>query len=290
MPTQTRCPACGSSRFDTVVELDESRRARFLDYSRVKYGGLLDSMLDTVVPAIDRCADCGHCWYRHQPSPDQLSAMYAAGRPLIGGSVVQREPSAQMLAEMTRLRRLAKASGRADTLLDFGSGHGRWARAALQAGFRVTAFDPSDARSAEEGAPFELVHHLDALRGRRFSVIQLEQVLEHVPDPQATLAELLAFCENDTILRITVPNLLRAPEGANLWASWPFDGPPHTMAPFEHLHGFTPRSLTLLLQRCGFREIGTATLLRHYPAIPARSLLGTILPSLGATLRLVRPH
>jgi SAM-dependent methyltransferase len=287
--TVSSCPACASHATTVAATLDTpERRKRYEQFSQAKYGGLLTDALADVAPAVLRCTECGHCWYRQQPEPEQLGRMYAAGRPLFADIPRTREPSQAMSVEMVRLRGLVGPQSQAPTLLDYGSGYGRWARAAVQAGFQVTAFEPSAERGAEGHAPFELVHSLDALKGRCFTAIHLEQVLEHVPDPLQALQDLRSFCEAGAVVRITVPNLMRTPEGRALWDHWPFDGrTPHTMAPFEHLHGFTPRSLRRLLQRAGFRPLGTARLLRHYPAVPARSLLGRAFPRLGTTLQLV---
>jgi SAM-dependent methyltransferase len=279
-----RCPACGVGHGHTVARLDTERRHRFIAFSRVKYGGELDALADLVPPEIVACDDCGHHWYRRQPSDEQLGRMYAAGRPLFAAP--GREPSAAMLHEMVRLRRLVAHT--TPTLLDYGSGYGRWARAACAAGFSVTAFEPSAARGGEVGTPFELVHSLEAVRDRRFSVIQLEQVLEHLRDPLAALQAIKSHCEPLTVLRITVPNVLRAPEGSQLWALWPFDGrTAHTMAPYEHLQGFTPHSLEVLLKRAGFAPLPVSRLWRHYPELPVRAVGGRLVPTLGSTLRLV---
>jgi len=288
--TLTHCPACGSSASTTVASLDEDRRERFLAYSSVKYGGALDCVLEAVPPVISGCTDCGHFWYRNQPDGQLLGRMYAAGRPLIAGGNPSRAPSAAMHAEMARLRRLTERPGRRPTLLDYGSGYGRWAHAAVAAGFEVTAFEPSAERGAGADAGFKLVHDLMSLRGQRFAVIQLEQVLEHVADPLAALKNVRSFCDADTVVRITVPNMLRATEGRTLWSAWPFDGHrTHIMAPYEHLHGFTPKSLDRLLRRACFEPIPAKSLLRHYPSVPLRSLLGAAFPSIGTTLRLVTP-
>ena len=57
-------------------------------------------------------------------------------------------------------------------------------------------------------------------------------------------------------MRITVSNILRCIEGEKIWEEWPFDGTrAHTMAPFEHLHGFVPCSLSNLIERAGYEEI-----------------------------------
>jgi hypothetical protein len=244
----------------------------------------MDGWLNTIPVIVLRCQGCGHCWYKHQPEPAQLDEMYASARPLKSALSVSLEPTAGMVSEMKRLLRVTGAIGAGATLLDYGSGYGRWARAAVQAGFKVTAFEPSAARSAQHVGSFELVHSLDVIRGRQFAALHLEQVLEHIPAPMSALAGARAFCDASTVVRVTVPNLLRNPDGARRWATWPFDGQsPHILAPFEHLHGFTPRSLRALIARAGFRSISLARLLRHRASLPFRRLLSIGVPVLGST-------
>lgn len=278
------CPACGAASGDEVASLDDVRRARFLRFSELKYGGLLAEWIDSVPPVVLRCAACGHCWYRHQPEPEQLGRMYAAGRPLVAGAKPTREPGPSMRKEMRRLRRMVNSAREGMTLLDYGSGLGRWARAATLEGFRVTAFEPSMERGSEADTPFELVHAVDALGHRRFDAIQFEQVLEHVPDPLETLVRLREHCSERTVVRITVPNLLRDPDGSRVWATWPFDGhTPHVLAPFEHLHAFTPASLEALTRRAGYRPIALGRRLRHHPVLTVRRWLSAVVPSWGST-------
>lgn len=282
-----RCPACDGAQTRVAVRADASAMARYLAYSVRKYGGLLDDWVNSEPLTILRCEMCGHHWYRDQPTAEQLSAMYAAGRPLRGPASPSREPTTAMLKEMRRLYRLA--GGGAPSLLDYGSGFGRWARAAVQAGFRVHAFEPSAARGAEPDAPFTLVHELDALRGMTFDVIQMEQVLEHVPDPVAVLREVRGYCHARTVLRVTVPNILRCDEGRNIWNEWPFNGErAHVMAPFEHLQGFTPDSLSRVIQRAGFASLGMGRMFLRYPASAFRSVARRLIPSLGQTFVIAR--
>jgi SAM-dependent methyltransferase len=290
MRTVNHCPTCGSAEIRIIATLNEERHARFVAYSRFKYGSLLENWLEEIPPVVVRCMVCGHYWYRHQPEPEQLYQMYSSGQPLTQGARPSREPSVAMIAEMARLYRLVVRGGESPTLLDYGSGFGRWARAAVKVGFCVTAFEPSTERGAEMQVPFELVHNVDEIRGRRFNSIHIEQVLEHVPNPLVTLEEIKNFCVPDTVVRITVPNMLRAPEGKNLWAIWPFDGKrPHLLAPYEHLHGFTPFSLNRLLARAGFKRINRFILWGLYPLGQIRYLLEEHIQSLGSTLRLVSP-
>ena len=140
----------------------------------------------------------------------------------------------------------------------------------------------------EYDIPFELIHSIDELRNRKFDAIQLEQVLEHVPDPLVTLSQLREYCKSNTVIRITVPNLLRDRNAAKIWTTWPFDGvSPHILAPFEHLHGFTPKSLDILVYRSRYSPIRFDAEAVHDKVNLLRRAGGLIFPKINSTLRYI---
>jgi SAM-dependent methyltransferase len=141
----------------------------------------------------------------------------------------------------------------------------------------VHAYEPSKTRGREENPPFTLVHTIAELGLRKFDVINLEQVLEHTRSPMATLQTLHSLCRPGAIVRIAVPNILRSAEGKHLWSDWPFDGRrPHTLAPFEHLHGFTPESLKRLVKRAGFSQVRWSRLIFTHPQLAFRRVVGQL--------------
>jgi len=281
------CPACDAHAASIVAELDDENRERFIAYSNKKYNGLLTGWLSEIEPVVLRCMKCGHCWYKQQPSDHHLSLMYNAGNRLYPDVTVTREPSPNMYYEMRRLRALVKQE--TPSYLDYGSGLGRWARAAVQVGFDVTAFEPNQSRGAEENAPFTLVHDVNQLHGNTFDVINLEQVLEHTVDPLEVLIGIRSFCNKESIVRVTVPNVLRRDEAQNIWKEWPYNGKrSHIMAPYEHLHGFTPLSLNKLVKRAGFNSLSFAILYREYPLLLLRNAILRIYPGAGHIMLLIQ--
>lgn len=281
------CPACESINYESRVMLDDSRRKRYQNFSKIKYGGLIDGWMERLDPEIVFCRDCGHHWYLRQPSDNELSLMYASGRRLLSDTI-KLEPTTEMLSEMQRLKKLTgKEKPR---LLDFGSGFGRWARAAVRAGFCVYAYEPCEIRGTKKSFDkFTLVNNLSKITGMYFDAINLEQVLEHVPDPSKTLQILNSFSMEDTVLRVRVPNVLRPPEGSNIWTDWPYDGRRvHTMAPFEHLHGFTPSSLVNLIERSEFELLPLKKIWRNYLILSIRNLISKIYPKAAQTIVLMK--
>jgi SAM-dependent methyltransferase len=283
------CPACGSKNISKVVSLDDKRKNSYLIFSELKYNQFLDDWLELLDIAIYGCSDCGHHNYKEQPSNEMLSAMYENGEALLPEtSINRREPTAKMIHEMNKLKKILNIKN--PKLLDYGSGFGAWARAASGIGFDVTAFEPSQERGSEnKPMDFNLIHHEDELIGQFFDIINLEQVLEHIPDPVVLLKKLKVYCKPNTLLRISVPNILRCPEENNIWNDWPYDGRRvHTMSPFEHLHGFTPKSLNKVSQRAGFRVVNNLSAWTQYPKEMLRRYVGKIFPRLGQTFLILK--
>lgn len=282
-----QCPACESDAKRVVFTPDELAWKRFADLSSRKYQNSIYCWKNVLDLVVLECRDCGHFWHRTQPDAESLLRMYNASVPLNPGGVALTS-TPYIRKSLLALYKLVKKLGKVNPqLLDYGSGSGRWSRTAVECGFRVTAYEPSEKRSAElQDGSFRLVNDLEELGDSKFDVINLEQVLEHTQRPYDTLKTILQFTDRRTILRVTVPKVAGSTHG--LWDTFPFDGmAPHILSPYEHLHGFTPKSLTVLLQRCGFSRIDDFELLSTHPNYVVRRLMARVFPAVAQTLALV---
>ena len=249
--TVDACPCCGEQETDWPLQRNEGGVESFRLLSRVKYGGCMDGWEQSLSLVMAQCRCCGHIWHHTRPDQNSLFEMYAQGKRLKGGAA-STTPSARMLASLRGLFRYSASINKNKTLLDFGSGAGRWSVAAHQAGFCVTAYEPASSRQGRVG-DIEVVDTLAVIKGRCFDVINLEQVLEHVPDPASELRVLKRFCHSGTVLRISVPDVERL--GDRLRQGFPFDGKAmHILSPYEHLHGFRRSSLMELLRTVGLEK------------------------------------
>jgi hypothetical protein len=273
------CPACKSNTIDVVRRLDSNSTKQFFEFSKLKFEGLIDGFLETNKIFIVACGACGHHWYGNQPTKVQLLMMYN-GAKKVSSHVSENLGNARR--EMELLYATLKRPH--PKMLDYGAGACKWSFAASQIGFDVYAYEPSLNRTKEDKKSFYLTNDIEDLNGLKFDAVNIEQVLEHIPDPRQTLDSIRNLCKQDTILRITVPNILRAREGINLLNEWPWNGSEiHTMAPYEHLHGFTPKSLEKLLNISGFKVLQGVQINLNYPSLLARRFLGKIIPKLGST-------
>jgi hypothetical protein len=142
--------------------------------------------------------------------------------------------------------------------LDYGCGWGEWSRATQAFGYQAWGTELSPTRracAAQSG-----VHVvLDAeLPDRSFGLINIDQVLEHVPSPCGTLRLLAAKLHPYGVLRVGVPNGLRVRHALRSFdreLRKPRLGRLNPVAPLEHLNCFTARPLIHLAGLCGLRRV-----------------------------------
>jgi 2-polyprenyl-3-methyl-5-hydroxy-6-metoxy-1,4-benzoquinol methylase len=171
----------------------------------------------------------------------------------------------------------------APRLLDLGCGTGVFLDEARSAGFdvegvEVSAYAADQARArglVVHGAPLDTIDFASA----DFDVVTLWDVIEHVPDPMATLEQAAAALRRGGVLALStgdVTSLCARLSGAH----W------HLFTLPEHLCFFSPRALRSMLRACGLR---VARETREVNWVPVGYILERLTKSLlGRHLRL--PH
>src|SRR5262249_49286570 len=155
----------------------------------------------------------------------------------------------QIVTYSTILRRLQPRRA-GDAFLDVGAGNGALAGVAVDFGYRVTALDVHpwyDTSVRRFGAEFLLgdVSTYD-FAGRRFDVIAMGDVIEHVAEPHRVLSNLLPALAPGGLIWLSTPNY----EGA--WTRCLREQDSMWMEG-EHLQFFSLRSLRRLLADHGLR-------------------------------------
>ena len=205
--------------------------------------------------AIHRCAACDLEFVSPTPSPAELAAVYTTGYFQGDGAGYrdyfrrEREQVARKSHErLAALRALGVTSGR---LFDLGCAAGYFLGHARDAGFTVAGAEPSpEALTAMDPTlRAAVVPSLDALAAdARFEVITAWDVLEHLPDPDATVAALRARLTPDGVLAVVVP-VLGSTTTRLFPARWDQYKPP------EHLWFWSPRALRALLADHGLTVV-----------------------------------
>lgn len=137
------------------------------------------------------------------------------------------------------------------TLLDIGAGTGDFVLGAQNSGWSAHGTEPmEEARKKARAKGLKLNSNLSGLSDKKFEVITLWHVLEHLPELHKALDELLAKLEKKGILIIAVPNYNSwdARHYGKHWAA--YDVP-------RHLWHFSRISIERLFSKRGFKLAGT---------------------------------
>lgn len=119
-----------------------------------------------------------------------------------------------------------------------------------------------------------------------FATVIAAEIVEHVFDTEAVLAELARVVAPNGWLALTTPNLVALSGRAQLLLgrsphNVEFDASPGTSG---HIRYFTFDTLERLLERVGLEPIGRWTNVVHFSVLGPSELVGRMLPSLGHTL------
>ena len=222
-----RCILCGSTRRTPFEQIRDSRGP--LQYSL--------------------CLQCGLVYQSPRMDPEKLTRFYEQEyRSLVQGT---DEPTPKDLQVQLARARTALAMIRSDVPtvahhLDLGSSSGAVLRAfQAEYGCASVGIEPGETyRQSSQGPGLTIYPSLESLRRTseaRFDLVTLLHVLEHIPDPVATLRELVeTWMTPGGALLVELPNLIE-----------------HEALERSHLFGFTAATLRETVLQAGLRVVWT---------------------------------
>jgi SAM-dependent methyltransferase len=214
-----------------------------------------------VTTAIVRCRGCGLLFPDPFPFPVDPQRLYGDPAKYFAAHDADEKVSSyrQIITQLVDDTGLEQPS-----LLDVGSGRGEAMHAAIAVGLTdVVGLELSEAMRDETRRRYGLDIRLETIEehaataDRTYDIFLLSAVLEHVYDPDAMIASVAALSHPGSVVYIDVP---QEPNVLTMLGSLPgrlrrtqtvYNLAP-TFPPF-HVFGFNPRSLTILLEKHGFR-------------------------------------
>jgi 2-polyprenyl-3-methyl-5-hydroxy-6-metoxy-1,4-benzoquinol methylase len=194
------------------------------------------------------CDNCAVIFLSPVPSAQELRAYYNEAYK-VSGELYARgtERSAPPILKELRLRLPSK--GR---LLEVGCSYGRFLDAARRDGWEVTGIELDDgaATYGRENLKLKILSGtLESQVGELeppYDAIVTLHVIEHVPDPMRFLRLCEKLLKKEGILILKTPNVVSwiARKTGAYW-QW--------LCPPAHIHLFSPQTLKMALERCGFR-------------------------------------
>jgi 2-polyprenyl-3-methyl-5-hydroxy-6-metoxy-1,4-benzoquinol methylase len=239
---EVKCPAC------------DANEARFLGWR----GGEAHQNRAGVKAAIVRCARCSHQYPNPMPFPVRgLDEVYVDADSYFQGHDID----AKKQSGLSLLLQLEAKIGRKGRILDVGCGVGELLWAAKEAGWEAEGVDPSREFIEIGREKLGVEGRVSTLEEAKFpdghfDAVVMRGIMEHLYDPFTTLNEIHRVLRNDGWLWFDAPNedglymkfgnfYMKA-----LGRDWVVTLAP-TFPPY-HVQGFSPRSLSILLERADF--------------------------------------
>lgn len=213
-----------------------------------------------------KCPTCGTWRSTLEPAINatHLHDTIDTGARSTGLRELREANNARILDEIASLRPLDGAS-----LLDVGSAHGWFLDAAAARGLQVEGVEPEEHLAAETTSRGLRVRHgyfpAVLTDGEQVDVISFNDVLEHIPDIDETLAACAATLRSGGVLSVNIPSS----EGlayrvATLLARVGARGPYLRLwqegLPSPHAHYFPPSALAEVIERHGLKVRKTVPL------------------------------
>lgn len=237
------CLLCGSSRCAVQQSLTAAEILKLWDAAGLRFSpDAIQGLVEEGTVYLYACEACGFQFFN--PRLAGNAAFYEQLQAQGPGYYAEARPENQ------RNARYALRHG-FRTVLDVGCGTGYALDAAKAAGLETFGIElnrVAGAAAASRGHHIfpVLLEQLDAAWEKRFDLISLNQLLEHVPDPVGLVQQCRRFLSPRGVIAIAVPGaggILRfAPW---LEANWP----PH------HISRWRPEDLRHLAQRAGLRVL-----------------------------------
>lgn len=221
-----------------------------------------------------RCSDCGYERFLAD-APMASAALYAQDADYRDDLAIAENP--QDLLQWSHRHALkvieSTYSERDISILDIGCFNGFFVRALLDSGFEATGIDFNIGALEFGRNTYNLAGRISAqsiadlrAKGARFDVITLFEVLEHIEDCQAMMAEAVDLLKPNGLVIVSAPN------SGMFWRP-KLDYPPH------HLSRFSPRALMCLVSNAGLTRIASHEQASSFDLI--RMYVGTFFRNTG---------
>lgn len=202
-----------------------------------------------------QCSKCKLVFQSPRAPQSEVSQYYTSDQYWGWGIVDQGKDITSVLNGEKRYREVYKEIfarfPKPATILDIGTGTGLFLKEFIKRNWKVWGTDISKDAVQYAKNNFQIPMKVGDITtisypGKTFDVISLNQVLEHVYEPYATLKKVHELLNKEGVLIIQIPNIQSL--GFVIFGSESFH-----LQPGRHLYHFSPSTIELLLKKTGFR-------------------------------------
>jgi transcription elongation factor Elf1 len=255
------CPACDSHHYSRIFSSDylNPTLKRYLTDFYGPQGKVEFAYLEDATYALEECHDCGLVFQSEVPNDFLMEKLYEKW--------IDPEMAIKQHCETDDLNRysgyarevmvLIKYFNRIPSrlhLLDFGMGWGSWCMMAKAFGCKCYGTELSESRIGYAiGQGVEVLKWKD-IPEYQFDFINIEQVLEHIPKPLATLRYLKQALKLEGLIKVSVPDggdVKRRLATGDWTAPKGSRNSLNIVSPLEHINCFSRRTIIKMAEVTG---------------------------------------
>jgi SAM-dependent methyltransferase len=224
------CPVCSSTRIKSLYKLKGSDVVECVQCTMVFVPSVLPEVTSIYGQDYFAGANDGH-----------------------GYSSYRSELVSHIQTFTSYLIHIEKMLGRVGKVLDLGCALGHFGEAAKRLKWDVYVTDVSEYAVHEARKSFSLnafvsPSHKLPVKNKKFDLISMYEVIEHISDPKDLMKQVHNAITPDGLLHLTTPNV-------SSWSAKLMGKSWYHFKPNEHLLYFSPETLRLYLENCGFDVI-----------------------------------
>lgn len=210
-----------------------------------------------------KCSNCGLRWLSPRPTQEGYKLIYTMDN-YFGGEysqesflILEKRRAKLFRDRLKRISRLFKESQSEKTLLDIGAATGQFVYEANMAGYTTVGIELSSEAIEQAQKRYSVNLKQESLQdlikqGYKFDIIHMNHVFEHILDPVVFLKQCRRLLNINGVLIIEVPqqfyNNLDKLKNILLMNS-KIHFTPYSL---HHTYFYTPKNLTMLLEKYGF--------------------------------------
>jgi len=263
------CPSCHSPNSRSGFICSDSAVRQFIT-SYYNKDHLFES--ECLRTTVYTCANCGCHFHNPFPSEKILSELYSntiCSRKSYERYFSRKKTRNHLFSILLNIIAfyLGSFSKQKPFLLDYGCGWGQSLDYARVSGFSLYGLEISPSKSLYlHGKGYPVFSSVDeiplGILSAYPSLILLQQVLEHLPDPSQHIRAISNHISPGSIIYITVPPYKHSQLNARAIFS------KGALQPIEHLINYSRRSMNHLASHNGLQMISLSSLVRYPPSYP----------------------
>ena len=264
---RVKCPCCSSRSINQIFKTNIKKNTLYLlgKIYKKNINNIIFDSKETI--RVMQCKKCNLKFHKNIPNLSSLNLIYSylidelgSYRKFLGSNHIRIIKSKKLLLRLKNTLKMKSIN-----YVDFGFGWGSFLKAGKEINLNTFGIETNELqKNFVKDYEIKVFRDLKEFKEskyqlKKFSLITLNQVLEHLTDPLEILIDLRNVSHNISLLYISVPGYIKklTLDKKDVLRKGP-------LQPFEHLNCFSMKSINELAHRSGWLIISPINIIKNF--------------------------